>query len=463
MLKKLLLILILVPVVVMTGCQGERGPIGPAGEPAVANSTCLSSECHGDSTANKIIVNDLGTEEIVPLYVNESKYASTIHGTLLCVSCHTDINASGGSHANVRKVYGGWARFGRKQAVEALDINDVVRTRNYTTAASYGCISCHKEKANFMNSAHATIFKHRSALIDADLSALCGKTVGEDYASGDCNRCHATCATCHFKSTITQINPNGSALTYWDQLQSSYPNVPGWDDKMTEFSMDWTTNVVSHEFRGADYFAADSESVCEACHTGYAKPASMAYWWLDEANGVWDSIKATAVKRHPQAYELAISGDPSYQSGGNNTAHAGKKCAGCHGGNYGNVHDLPGINYEWEKEGDVKCVDCHPSPNHTTPAVAQHYDDSGIKVACVGCHTFGLARDFDSSSGGHDVFIDPVTGEIRPVVNKHSEAKAWYSHNWQTLDPGTGTGDPQSDCAKKCHYSDNKVGASAWL
>jgi len=309
MLKKLLLILILVPVVVMTGCQGERGPIGPAGEPAVANSTCLSSECHGDSTANKIIVNDLGTEEIVPLYVNESKYASTIHGTLLCVSCHTDINASGGSHANVRKVYGGWARFGRKQAVEALDINDVVRTRNYTTAASYGCISCHKEKANFMNSAHATIFKHRSALIDADLSALCGKTVGEDYASGDCNRCHATCATCHFKSTITQINPNGSALTYWDQLQSSYPNVPGWDDKMTEFSMDWTTNVVSHEFRGADYFAADSESVCEACHTGYAKPASMAYWWLDEANGVWDSIKATAVKRHPQAYELAISGD----------------------------------------------------------------------------------------------------------------------------------------------------------
>jgi hypothetical protein len=444
---------------IIGSCTGDKGPAGPPGLPAVSNAICLSSSCHGDTSAQKIIVTESGTREIVPLYVNNTLYTAGIHGSQLCVSCHTDINASGGAHADVRKVFGGWAQFSAGQEVESWDIGEVVRTRNYSTAASYSCITCHKAQANFMNSAHATIFKLRSARMDADLSARSGTEIGEDYTPGECNRCHATCATCHFKSTVSQNNPNGNALQYWDRLQASYPNVSGWDDAMVEFSMDWTTNVASHEFRGANYFASDSGRVCEACHTGYQGPATTGYWWVDKANSIWDSIKVTYAGNHPQTYEPIISGDPSYRSGGHNTAHAAMKCDGCHGGSYGNVHNLPGIPYNWESGGDVQCIDCHPHPNHTTSSVALHYDNVGIKVACIGCHTFGLARDFDPSGDGHDVFIDPATGEVRPVAWDVNKAIVWYSHNWQTLNPGTGMTDPNGDCAKKCHYVGNKVGA----
>jgi hypothetical protein len=45
------------------------------------------------------------------------------------------------------------------------------------------------------------------------------------------------------------------------------------------------------------------------------------------------------------------------------------------------------------------------------------------------------------------------------VVWKNGHAIAWYSHNWQTFNAGTGKLDNTADCAKKCHYSGNLVGA----
>lgn len=441
------------------GCDGDQGPVGPPGA-GVSNAKCLSSGCHGNPELKKTIVNDLGVEEYVPLYVDSAQFAATEHGIQLCVSCHSDINGDGAAHARVFKTYGGWSRFSRKQAVESIDPTGVVRTRNYVTAASFACITCHTDQSGHANSAHATIFKLRQAKVDHALTTIAGKEVGENYAAGDCNRCHATCATCHFKSTIRKA-ANGSAMTYWDDLQAHYPNVSGWNDKFTEFEMDWTSNVVSHNFRPASYFVMDVEGVCEACHTGYQKPAAMAYYWKDANHTVADSLIATDVKRHPQSYELKISGISSYQSGGDNVSHGARTCAGCHGGATGDIHSLPGLPYEWSAKGDVQCIDCH-SASHTNGSVALHLDDNGVKVACIGCHTFGLARDFDPVSGGHDVFLDPETNEVRPVVYKHALAEAWYSHNWQTLNAGSGGQDPNSDCAKKCHYPGNKIGASGW-
>jgi hypothetical protein len=93
-------------------------------------------------------------------------------------------------------------------------------------------------------------------------------------------------------------------------------------------------------------------------------------------------------------------------------------------------------------------------------------DGIGTDVACVGCHAFGLARDFMHASGAldnsTDVFLDPETNQVRPVVYKHTFAEAWYPHNWQTFDPGTIFGDTNSDCARKCHYAGNPLGVTAW-
>jgi hypothetical protein len=375
----------------------------------------------------------------------------------------------------VDKTYGGWARFSRSQAVEDIPKNVLPRTRNYYTAAARSCDTCHPDQGGFKYSAHATIFKQRAAHIDTELTAIAtaeeGKptTIGEDYMVGNCNRCHASCATCHFKSTI-RLKGAYPVADKWDEIQRTDKidgaSVP---DNLSEYQMDWTTNVASHEFRTKAYFATDAEGVCEACHTGYNRPAANAYYWIDKAANEWAKVKAANVRRHPQATELAISGNTALSITGGTNPHALFACADCHGtasGASGNIHDLPGMPYSWSEKGDVQCTDCH-SATHTNGAVGFHIDGTGIwgiKVACVGCHTFGLGRDFIFASGAPvdntaDVFLDPVTKQVRPVVRKNGHAIAWYSHNWQTLNPGIGFTDPAGDCAKKCHYSGNSVGA----
>lgn len=469
-------------VMALAGCSGDDGSTGATGASGeVTNATCLSANCHGKASLVKTIVrNDAGKEgvvETVPLFVDNALFAATVHGGQRCVGCHSDINAAGGAHGPVVKTYGGWARFSAKQAVESIATNEIPRTRNYITAASRSCTTCHSNHAGFANSAHATIFKQRNAKVDtalrtAALAAFPGDNVpvlGEDYLVGDCNRCHAACSTCHFKSTITRAIA-GNPLNFWDNNMAGVPS-PGYNpnDSMTEFKMDWTTNVASHEFRSGSYFLNDTEKVCEACHTGLYKPAKDAYYWADAAKTTVGKVKATDGKRHMQAYELAISGigNTAVLTGGNNTAHAGFACAACHGGLVGDLHALPGLPYLWDAptypKGDVHCTDCH-SATHANAAVALHLDNTGTSVACVGCHAFGMARDFMFASGAPvdnsaDVFLDPKSNQVRPVIFKHGLGEAWYPHNWQTLNPGTGMTDPSGDCARKCHYSGNAVGA----
>lgn len=466
----------------LAGCSGDTGPAGPAGatgtpgadgDPAqVTNATCLSASCHGNASLTKTIVNDQGNAETVPLYVDEALFAQTVHGDQLCVSCHNDINASGGAHGPVAKTYGGWARFSRGQAVEAFASNEIVRTRNYYTAAARSCDTCHTDHGGFKYSAHATIFKQRAAHIDAELTAIAtaaeGKptTIGENYVVGNCNRCHASCATCHFNSTIS-LKGAYPVADKWDEIQATDMidgvAVP---DNLSEYQMDWTTNVASHEFRTKAYFATDTEGVCEACHTGYNRPAANAYYWTDAEKTVPGVVKAANVRRHPQATELRISGDPALSITGGTSPHSLFACADCHGtasGASGNIHDLPGLPYVWSEKGDVQCTDCHTgyATTHWPASFSLHSN-----VACVACHTFGLGRDFDlaltGESDSHDVFLDPVTQQVRPVVRKNGHALAWYSHNWQKLDLGAGFFEADSGCARKCHYEGNLVGAGAW-
>jgi len=452
-------------------CHISSGTTAISSSAPEANATCLSANCHGNPGLTKTIVLATGATESIPLYVDKTKYALSVHKLQSCVGCHSDIHASGGAHGPVSKTYGGWARFSQKQAVETIGTNEVSRTRNYATAASRSCVACHSNHADFENSAHATIFKLRNAKVDVALETACKAAfasdtigeLGEGYAAGDCNRCHATCSTCHFKSTVKR-SVEGNPVDFWDANMKSYP-AAGWNDKMTEFGMDWTANVVSHDFRPKSYFQNDTEKVCEACHTGLYKPAKDAYYWTNVDSGTVGKVKATNGKRHMQTYELLISGNSALLTGGTNSTHAGFACTSCHGGSKGDVHALPGLPYLWEQKGDVQCTDCH-SATHANGAVSLHVDGTGskgIKVACVGCHAYGMARDFmfanNASDTSTDVFFDPTSKQVRPVIYKHGIAEAWYPHNWQKFNAGTGMGDANGDCAKKCHYAGNPVGA----
>jgi hypothetical protein len=79
----------------------------------------------------------------------------------------------------------------------------------------------------------------------------------------------------------------------------------------------------------------------------------------------------------------------------------------------------------------VHCTDCH-SASHANPLVALHLDNTGISVACVGCHAFGLARDFMFASGAP---VDNSTGAERKGKNNVFARFACFAVQYEKMNP----------------------------
>lgn len=389
-------------------------------EAQIPKEQCLA--CHSNPSLSKTITVSGGTETVL-LYVDAAAYAANTHGALNCVSCHTDItatnlytHAAGGANA-LSKTYGSWARFSKSDTT--LNADGSPRTRNYYTAASMSCAQsgCHASRSAFAQSRHHTIWR----LKGAHVKTVNGETVGEAYDK-TCSRCHTTCATCHF-STDKQQKVPGDLLEIWDGLQSQgetpFPDAAA----MTEWAMDWTTNVQTHEFVTAAELTSGNE-VCRSCHVGYYRPATYGY--LSE-EPPYPTAMATSIKRHPQYYEWSQS-----------DAHSTLSCAQCHT----DVHSYPDGDFDWQTQGDAQCQDCHAISGH----YAQH-----TSVDCISCHFTGFAR--SAGQDAHDVWRWPVNNRVRPLAVKYKEALSWYPHN---IERPSGPG----FCAARCHYEGNLVGAS---
>lgn len=382
----------------------------------ISNGQCY--QCHSNSTLQKQITTSSGTE-IIPLYVDSTQYNQNIHHALECVKCHTDINSSNLYNHSLTKYYGSWARFSKSDTT--LNNDNSPRTRNYYTAASMSCnkSGCHSTFAGYDSTNHNKIFR----LTTSKVHNVNGEPVGENYDKS-CSRCHSTCATCHFESQLVQAYP-GNVLSIWDSLhtygEGPFPNA----GKMTEWSMDWTTNVASHKFRSSTTLKSNND-VCRSCHVGYYRPPASGFITLSSP---YTKAKGTNIKRHPQFYEAQLS-----------SKHQTLKCANCHD----NVHSYPGRKYDWQLEGDVVCKDCHNLTNH----YPQH-----TTVDCISCHATGFGRSAGLGNDVHDVFRWTENNRVRPYAVKYNEGLSWYPHNIEK--PNTTT-----SCAAKCHYEGNLIGAS---
>lgn len=386
---------------------------------AEENSSCITAACHGNASLVKNITVTGGASEAVPLFVDSALFVMTQHKSIKCVDCHTDIELSAGTHGPATKKFGGWARFSQKSGTVALATTD--STRNYVTAASTSCVNCHTAQNN-PDAAHVKIPR-----LHTSVRNIGGHAVGENYEDNNCGRCHATCATCHFKSYITSKGPSAEDLivqTNWDGVQTSGDNynAVNWNDK-TEWRMDWTTNVASHQFRNSDTLKATNE-VCRSCHVGWYRPAQLGFAMR---NGVVDSMYATGVKRHPQFQELNLG-----------SVHQGTTCATCHGNT---IHDQVSI-----AEGP-ECIDCHAGKDANHPTVNHMALSGGVKIKCIACHTKHRAADF--AQNGENNWINPEDGMIGPVVVKYSELLNWYPHYMSK----------EVSCSQFCHYSGNRIGA----
>jgi hypothetical protein len=390
----------------------------------VTNSQCYL--CHSNKALKKTITL-AATTETVPLYVDSTKFKTSKHAALRCVNCHTDISETNLYSHKLTKYYGGWARFSAKDDNVTAGVE---KTRNYTTVAAKSCNQngCHASKAAFEKSAHKLTFKQTHA----SLRTINGESVGEAYVNNDCNRCHSTCATCHFKTDIKQFQ-SGDILSIWNQLQTSGDGaepLKTQSNNLTQYQMDWTTNVESHTFLTGSNLKSNND-VCQTCHIGYYKPPMNGFLSLEFP---YPKAYGTNIKRHPQV-----------QEGIQSAVHKNMKCADCHTG----VHSYPGDRKaDWQTEGDVTCQKCHANPAHSAFANYSKH----TTVDCISCHFRGFVK--SSGQNGHDVWRleNKPTGRVRPLAMKYNEAVSWYPHNIEKPN--------NSVCATKCHYQGNLLGAS---
>lgn len=367
---------------------------------------CLNKACHG-STSLKMQVGD----ETVPLNVDIVAYSKTKHGKVECLKCHTGMKPT--PPHSVSRTYGSWSLF-------SVADPDVTKTRNYYVVPGTACLKCHTKKSfkAFSKSDHATD-KDRQTLFDGSprvevqVQGTDGEMypVNETYNETECGSCHINnnCATCHWKSKITQQQP-GSATSLWMSYDDASAATK---TSMTEKSMDWTENIVSHDFLGKAKLTKSNE-VCSACHSGFYDDAQSG---SVSALG----IEGRVIEGHPQVEELLLSAERG--------VHTTKKfCTDCHK----EIHKLfatQTASNGWTG-GKTQCINCHADKKLT----GTHAD-----VACIGCHDAEL-----------DVMRDKTTNMVVPETVDVNLEKSWPSHN---LIKG------QDIKCIKCHVDGNKVGA----
>ncbi|MBI5876090.1 MAG: cytochrome c3 family protein [Chloroflexi bacterium] len=366
-----------------------------------ASAQCLA--CHG----NKDLAMKVGTES-VPLFVDATAFAAGKHVKVECTACHTGMNPT--TPHNAKRTYGSWARFSAKDT-------DTTKTRNYYVVDGNACLACHKDAryTAFMKSEHATIKDMKfeadgKPRVEVKVKGTDGKeyAIDEDFVANDCERCHVNtnCGTCHWKAQIKQ-KLAGNVLDLWTKYDTDSDTAKG---AMTEYSMDWTLNVASHEFVGKATLTK-SNDVCSACHVGY---------YQGDKSVPAIGVLGIGVRRHPEVQELLLSAKRG--------VHETKQlCTDCHT----ELHDLALQNTEHGARlgGKTQCVNCHADK----ALKAVHAD-----ITCTACHDAEL-----------NVQRDAEAKMVVAMAVKHSLAESWPSHNLTK----------EVKC-EKCHVAGNKVGAT---
>lgn len=376
-------------------------PVPPTAVPTKsASAQCLT--CHG----NKDLTMKVG-DESVPLFVDEKAFVAGKHGKAECTSCHTGINPT--PPHNAKRTYGSWARFSVKDT-------DTTKTRNFYTVTADACLKCHTDAKYqaYLKSEHATIKDMKSTAdgkprVEIKKVGTDGKEyiIDENFVANDCERCHMgnSCATCHWKTKITQKQA-GNVLDLWTKYDATSDTAKG---AMTEYGMDWTVNVATHEFLGAKAVTA-SNDICQACHIGY---------YQGDKSIAAIGIAGIGVRRHPQVQELQLSA----QRGVHETQQL---CTNCHK----DLHEMLLKNTEHGARtgGKTLCTNCHADKAMKGPAHKT--------VTCIGCHDAELTVQLDN-------------GMVYPLALKHNLTESWPSHNLV-----------KDVKCEKCHVAGNKVNAS---
>ncbi|MBA4387219.1 MAG: hypothetical protein C0404_04505 [Verrucomicrobia bacterium] len=169
--------------------------------PAIDNSDCFT--CHED----KKLTGKDAAGKIVPLYVDQAKFAASVHGTNACTSCHADITEAPHPDKFVAKPVSCKACHERSNASYSNSVHGISRKASDKHAA--GCTDCHGSH----DIAHSRT--PSSPLYHANVASTCGKchaAIVKDVKESIHGQAMAkgfneapTCTDCHQEHAIEQL------------------------------------------------------------------------------------------------------------------------------------------------------------------------------------------------------------------------------------------------------------------
>ncbi len=287
-----------------TGAAADSGTASPVGQGD--NTSCIG--CH----SNPGLSTTLASGEVLPLTVDPATYAASVHGSLTCVSCHTNI--SGYPHPT-------------------LTAGD---RRSFQLERYTQCKTCHPQEYQATldsNHARALAGGDRQAAICTDCHGAHDITPPDQprqKISTTCGKCHSTIYDQYVKSV------HGKALT------EGNPDVPVCTDCHGTHTQENPTTVA---------FRLSSPEICGKCHSDKV---------LMEKYGLSTDVFSTYVSDfHGTTVELFHRQNP-------NEPVNEAVCTDCHG-----VHDIQQVTSQnpaaVKQNLLVSCQKCHPNASASFP------------------------------------------------------------------------------------------------
>ena len=267
-------------------------PLAPAianaasGQPATPvasldSATCLS--CH-DGKQKKLEVPSAGGEPRPLHAVNPDKYGKSVHSTMQCVACHTDIT-------------------------------DAVAPHQKTSVPKPDCVQCHTDLWEKAKKANLTREKARLGVVVQNIDAY-QKSFHAKPNKEDKSHVNATCDNCHDTHTFN-VPPSGTSRRADWHL--TVPSVCG-EKCHTDELKQYNTSVHGQAINKEHNLKA---AVCTDCHSAHAIGDTSAdptrLTLTDKCGSCHEASKKTYLGTfHGQISNLGYA----------NTA----KCYDCHGG-----------------------------------------------------------------------------------------------------------------------------------
>ena len=344
----------------------------------IPNSACL--DCHSDKTLYK--TNAAG--EGISLFVDEGRFAATVHRTNTCQSCHSDITSKHPDD-NVAAQQVNCAQCHEKQGKEyATSIHGVSHTMGASGAAT--CSDCHGSHAI------VPVANPESPVFKLNLPG--------------------TCARCHSNPGLTkayQIRNARAAAQYLDSIHGRGLIEMGLIVAPSCNDCHGVHDIKRSVDRSSPIFRTSIARTCGKCHFGIENTYDRS---------IHGQLLAQGDPRGPVCTDCHTAHEIQNPQGGNFKAISDQRCGRCHEDRlehyretyHGKAMALGKPNVAPEV---AACYDCHGYHDILpTSNPASHLSKANIVGTCRKCHA-----DANTSFTKYDPHADPLDRAHSPTLH----------------------------------------------